>query len=165
MFLRFKKKTPISRLSEGVEAVVKGQVVGENKLTLSGSQTRCVYYDKISESFEHGPRGRGRRMWVPKNMEMRCSGFFIEDASGRVWVDGNTEGFDVQGGIQESGTLGKGHRKRYMAQMIRSGDKVIIGGLVSKPKASEPADLLVLRPNAKGLLKIIVRATVMTNDK
>jgi hypothetical protein len=156
MFSIFFKKTPISKLEEGKGALIEGEVVAREELSLSGSGTKCVYYDKMNESFEHGQRGRGRRMWVPTNMEKRSAGFFVKDESGRVWVVGDTDALDVQGGKRESGTIGKGNRKRYLAQMVQNGDKVRVKGLVSKPKGSEPADSLVIRPGAKGRLTVRV---------
>ncbi|MCP4677999.1 MAG: hypothetical protein GY854_21285 [Deltaproteobacteria bacterium] len=156
MFLGFKKKTRVSELKAGVEAIVEGEVVSRNVLTISGSGTRCVYYDKMNESFEVGARGRGRRMWVPKNLERRCAGFFIEDGESKVWVTNDTDGLEVAGGHQEGGVVGKKGRTRYTAQYIQGGDRVRIKGLVCEPKGADPADGLVLRPNRKGILKIKV---------
>ncbi len=157
MFFGFKKKTRTSELEAGAEAVVEGEVVARSELTISGSGTRCVYYDKMNESFEVGARGKGRKMWVPKNLERRCAGFFVDDGDGVVWVTSDTDGIEVVGGHQEGGTVGKKGRTRYTAQYIQGGDRVRIKGLVSRPKGADPADGLVLKPNKKGILKIKVR--------
>ncbi|MCP4600928.1 MAG: hypothetical protein GY847_10435 [Proteobacteria bacterium] len=156
MFRWFKSKTQVSDLLEGAEVAVEGRVVSRNELTLSGSKTRCVYYDKLNESFEVGARGRGRKMWVPKNLERRCAGFFVDDGSGQVWVTSDTEGLRVDGGKQESGAIGKKGSQRYSAQIIQNGDLVRIKALVSQPRGADPAHGFVLRPTKKGL-KVTVR--------
>ena len=155
MFSIFRKKTPVSSLKADKEAIVQGEVVAREEMSLPNSGTKCVFYEKMNESFIQGARGRGRRMWVPQNMEKRFVGFFVRDASGKVWVAADTDAIDVQGGKQESGFLGKGQKKRYFAKLIISGDKVVVRGVASEPKAAEPADCMVIRPDAKG--RIVVK--------
>ncbi len=158
MFLRLRRKTPITNIEIGVEAVVEGTVIARNELTLRGSETRCVYFDRLTESFEVGPRGRGRKMWVPKNMERKCSGFFVSDGKAQVWVTSNVDGLQVSGGKQEAGMIGKKGRQRYQAQFIQAGDTIRVRGLVTKPKGADPHDGFVLRADKKGRLGILVRS-------
>ncbi len=156
MFSLFRKKTPTSELQVGAEVVVEGEVVAQNELSLSGTGTKCVYYEKLNESFEVGARGRGRKMWVPKNLERRCAGFYLDDGSGRVWVRNDTDGVEVVGGKQESGVVGKKGRTRFTAQLVQNGDRVRLQGAVDEPKGADPAGGLVIKPNKKGFLKIKV---------
>ena len=157
MFLSLRKRTPIAELAEGDERVVEGTVVAERELTLPNSKLKCVWYYQLSESLEVGARGRGRRMWVPKNLQVKSEGFYIEDETGRVWIDAGHEGAEVTGGVEEAGQIGKKGRQRWLARLIRAGEVVRARGLVAKPKGAEPGDVLVIRPGRKGRLEILFR--------
>jgi len=157
MFLSLKKRTPIADLAEGEERVIEGKVAAKRDLTVPGTKLKCVWYYVLSESFEVGARGRGRRMWVPKNLQVKSDGFFIEDESGSVWVDAGCEGAEVSGGYEESGPIGKKGRQRYLARVIRVGDVVRVKGAASRSTGAEPGDTLVMRPGRKGKLEILYR--------
>jgi len=155
MFLRFKKKTRISELVEGLDTVIEGRVVARKELKLPASGTRCVFYEMSTESYKVGSRGRGRPMWLPERFEVKCTGFFVDDPSGRVWVKGEVEKMSVSGPRKEAGQMGQ--RRRYIARIIQQGDIVRIRGGVSKPEADERADVLMIGPDSKGSLEILVR--------
>jgi hypothetical protein len=157
MFLSLRKRTSIAELNEGDERVVEGVVVAERELTLPNTKLKCVWYYQLLEALEVGARGRGRRMWVPKNLQIKSEGFYVEDDSGRVWIDAGHEGAEVTGGVEEAGQIGKKGRQRYIARLIREGDVIRARGLVSKPKGAEPGDVLVIRPGRKGKLEILFR--------
>ncbi len=155
MFLRFRRKTRISELHEGLDAVIEGRVVADKELALPGAGTRCVFYEMSTESYGVGARGRGRAMWLPEKFEAKCAEFHVEDQSGRVLVKGGAENLSVSGLRRVSGPLGK--RRRYFARIMQQGDIVRIRGTVSGPVPSGPADVLVIGPNSKGKLEILVR--------
>lgn len=157
MFLSLKKRTKIAELAEGEERVVEGIANARKELTVPGTKIKCVWYYLLSEAFEHGPRGRGRRMWVPKNLQVSSDGFFVEDDTGQVWIDAGAKGAEVSGGVEESGMIGKKGRQRYLARVIRAGDRIRVRGAVARPKGAEPGDNLVLRPDRKGKLEILFR--------
>jgi hypothetical protein len=157
MFLSLRKRTRIAELVEGDERVIEGKVVAERELTLPNTKHKCVWYYQLLESLEVGPRGRGRRMWVPKNLQVNSDGFYVEDETGRAWIDAGNEGAEVSGGVEEAGPIGKKGRQRFLARMIRDGDVVRVRGLVAKPKGAEPGDVQVMRPGRKGRLEILFR--------
>lgn len=157
MFLRFRRKTAVSALREGDEAVVEGTVVARDDLSLPMTDVRFVYFDKLNESFVHGQRGGGRRLWIPQSQERRTTGFFLDDGAGKVWIAADGESYSVSGAKEVSAVFGKQNRSRYVATVIRAGDRVRARGVVSRPKAAEPADGFVLRPDPKGRLEILVR--------
>lgn len=153
----FVRKRPVDCLEEGKLAVVEGKVVVKSEITVNGSGTHCVYYDRFEEAYETPARGRGRALWIPKAFERRCAGFFVEDPSGRVWIPEGGEGLEVSGGAQELGRLGAKGKRRYSAQLVRAGDSVRVKGLVSKPMSAEPTEGFVIRGDAKGRLFVKVR--------
>jgi hypothetical protein len=160
LFLSLRRATRVADLQEGEERIVEGRVVGRRELTVPGTQLKCVWFYQLSESFEVGARGRGRKMWVPKNVQQKSEGFFIDDGTGRVWVAANEDGTEVSGGVEEAGMLGKKGKARYIARMIRGGDVVRVRGMVCGPKGAEPGDVQVLRPGRKGRLEILFRKAV-----
>jgi hypothetical protein len=119
MFLSLRKRTPVAELVAGEERIVEGKVVCQRELTVPGTKIKCAWYYLLSEAWQHGPRGRGRKMWVPKNVQVSSEGFFLEDESGRVWVDAGADGAEVSGGTEESDVVGKKGRQRYLARVIR----------------------------------------------
>jgi len=157
MFLSLRKRTPIADLVEGEERVAEGVVVAERELNLPNTKLKCVWYYQLLESLEVGARGRGRKMWVPKNLQVNSNGFYLEDESGRVWIDAGNEGAEVTGGVEEAGPIGKKGRQRFLARMIRAGDVVRVKGLVAKPRGAEPGDVQVMRPGRKGRLEVLFR--------
>lgn len=153
----FLRKSPVKDLQEGRVGLVEGRVVARSEITVNGSGTSCVYYDRLEEAYETPARGRGRALWIPKGYERRCAGFFVEDATGRVWIAQGHEGLEVNGGAREHGRLGKKGTRRYTAQLLRVGDKVRVRGLVDRPKAAEPTGTKVIRVDAKGRLVVRVK--------
>ena len=157
MFLKLKRRTDVGNLAQGDDRVVEGKVVAAREMTVPGTSTKCVFYFHLTEAWQHGPRGRGRKMWVPQNVRQKCEGFYLEDGTGRVWIAGDGETMDVQGGAEESGPIGKKGKGRYLARMIRVGDVVRVRGIVDNPRGAEPGDVLVMRPTKKGVLQIVFR--------
>jgi hypothetical protein len=156
MFMSLRKRTRIDDLADGKLVVVEGRVVARSELNIMGSDEKGVYFDRMNESFEKGQRGAGRRMWVPKNMERKSAGFFIDDGSGSVWIADDVDATVVSGGKQIGGVVGKKGRARFSAQVIQEGNNVRVRGVVSRAKGAEPSDGLVIRANAKGRLEILV---------
>jgi hypothetical protein len=149
MFLWLKSKTKIDALAAGEERVCEGRVVPKRELVVPGTQLRCVYYFQHVDKWDRGDRGRGRKAWYPVSAEEKAEGFFLEDATGRVWVAADDQRLAVAGGAEEMGPLGKKGTQRYIARLIRTGDVVRVRGLVDKPKAAEPGEVLVVRAGGK----------------
>jgi hypothetical protein len=157
MFLRFRKRTRIADLSEDRDAVIEGEVSGKKELALPHAGTPCVYFEIMTEAYRVAARGRGRPLWLPEGFDKKCSGFFIDDGTGRVWVRAEAEAIDVTGGTRVSDTVGRKGKRRYAACMIRSGDVIRLRGTVTRPKRDEPGDGLVIAPNARGRIEVLVR--------
>jgi len=94
LFLGLRRATKIADLAEGEERIVDGRVVGRRELTVPGTKLKCVWFYQLSESFEVGARGRGRKMWVPKNAQQKSEGFFVDDGTGQVWIAAREVGID-----------------------------------------------------------------------
>lgn len=158
MFLSWRKAQRIGSLAPGKDAIVEGSAAAsKGDIAAPGSGTRCVILESLGESFEIGPRGRGRRMWVPKSLDKRSAGFFVDDGTGKVWIPSDTEGVELIKGRQEVAVAGKKGYQRYLTSMICAGDTVRVAGSVDQPKKSEPADCLVIRPDKKGRVRVILR--------
>jgi hypothetical protein len=157
MFLRFRKRTRIADLAEDRVVVIEGEVSGKKELALPHAGTPCVYFEMITEAYRVAARGRGRPLWLPDGFDRKCSGFFLEDGTGRVWVRAEAEAIDLTGGTRTSDTVGRKGKRRYTAAMLRTGDLVRLRGTVTKPKKYEPEDVLVIAPDAKGRIEILVR--------
>jgi hypothetical protein len=157
MFLRFRRRTAISDLAEGCEAVIEGKVTAKTPLKVPHAGVPCVFFDVFMESYGVGARGRGRPLWLPVRAEVKCSGFFVEDETGKVWVAGDERSYSVSGCRQKAGIIGKSGRQRYVAKYFQEGDVVRIRGAISKPVKGQPPDVLVMAPGRKGRLEILVR--------
>lgn len=157
MFLRFRPRTKIENLTEDSEPVIEGQVISKETITVSGTKIRCVYYDKLKESYQKPVRGAGRKMWIPQGVEQRCAGFYVDDGTGRVWVPEKTDGLLVREGITTRGAEGKKGTRRYVAQLLRHGDTVRVKGAAQAPRGAEPDVKFSLRAGKKGKLEILVR--------
>ncbi len=149
MFLWLKSRTKIEALEDGALGVVEGRVVPARELGVPGTQIKCVYYHQIIDKWDRGERGRGRKMWIPINAEERVEAFYVEDATGRVWVAADAKHVDVSGAAEEIGPFGKKANQRFIARLIREGDVVRVRGAVTKAQGSEPGDVLVVRPGGK----------------
>jgi len=156
MFLKWRKKTPISRLVEGRMATVQGEIVASETLTLPITGTRCVFYDLLVEVYKKGPRGQGRPLWMPLNVERRCNGFYVDDGEGRVWVEGKPEAFFIKNCDHEAGEVPKHEFRRFSAWMLKDKRRIIVRGVVSKPEKGEPKDTLVLRADAGNIIEILM---------
>ncbi len=157
MFLRFRKRTPIKDLRENALVVVEGKVVAKGYLSAPGSRTRCVYHETMIERFGTGSRARGRAMWLPERFDRNQTGFFVEDKTGKVWVDDEVEDAYLTGGLDEMGPIGNTGRSRFAGRVVREGDLIRVRGVVSPRRKSEPEDVLVLRATDKGRMEILVR--------
>ncbi len=150
MFSLFRKKSRICDLEVGAEVTVEGRVSVPEPITVPGGGIRCACFFVLNEAWQHGARGRGRKMWVPVGAQVKCGGFFLDDGTGRVWIAA-CEGaeLDLVGGAEQSGELGKKGKGRYLARLVGDGALVRVRGEVARPKASEPGDGLVIRPGGK----------------
>ncbi len=157
MFLRFKKRTDVTKLTEGEEAVVEGVVEARREMTVPGTQTKCVLYYLLAEAWQYGPRGRGRKMWVPSNQQLKTEGFFVNDGTGVVWVASAQEGIDLRGGTEKTGPIGKKGKARYLCRIVEAGDTVRVRGMAQRPKGAEPAEGLVIRSLEKGGLQVMFK--------
>jgi hypothetical protein len=149
VFLWLKGKTKIEALQEGELCVVEGRVVADRELGVPGTQLKCVYYHQIVDKWDRGERGRGRKMWIPIHADEKAEAFTVEDATGRVWIAADAKSLDVSGAAEELGPYGKKGNQRFIARLIRVGDVVRVRGVVGKPMAAEPGELLVMRPGGK----------------
>jgi hypothetical protein len=149
MFLWLQRSTKVEALREGEERVVEGRVVPRHEIGVPGTQLKCVYYFQHVDKWDRGDRGRGRKAWYPVNAEEKAEGFFLDDGTGRVWVAADDPRRAVTGGAEESGPLGKKGKQRFIARLIRDGDVIRVRGVVNKPKAAEPGEVLVLRAGGK----------------
>ncbi|HUT76944.1 MAG TPA: hypothetical protein VM285_04620 [Polyangia bacterium] len=150
MFSLFTKKRKVSDLQLDAEVTVEGRVAAPESVSVPGAGIRCACYFVLNEAWQHGTRGRGRKMWVPTGAHNKCGGFFLDDGTGRVWVaacEGNE--LDLAGGTGQVGELGKKGTGRYLARIVADGARVRVRGVVSRPKASEPGEGLVIRPGGK----------------
>lgn len=159
LLLKLKKRTDVSALEDGAQVVVEGRISAPREMTVPGTQIRCLAYWLLTEAWQHGARGRGRKMWVPSNQQLRTEGFYLDDGTGKVWICGleAENGLDLIGGVASSGPMGKKGKARYMCRTISTGDLVRVQGSVGHPKGSEPGETLVVRPGAKGLMKVMLR--------
>ncbi len=158
MFLRFRRPTPAAEVAEGAAAIVEGQITAKTELAVPEGGPRCVWYDALYEAFGSGSRG-GRLLWMPERAETKCAGFFVEDASGKVWVpEDAAPHLDVRGGRRAGGPVGKDGRKRYVAHYLQAGDTVRLHGQVGRATGrKEPPGVRVLRPFEGGKLVVLVR--------
>ena len=89
--LRFLRPTPIAHLQgapAGRKVIIEGRVVAQQTLPLGVAHLACVWYDNLVESMKAGLRG-SRALWFVEKAECRFCGFWVEDASGRIWVGGD----------------------------------------------------------------------------
>jgi hypothetical protein len=155
MLLRFKLARRSTDLETGKPGVVKGTISCKRDVRLPHVGGTCVYFNMLVEGFGTGARGKGRPMWLPVRREVKCTEFFIEDASGRVLVTASKDCIDASGGRSASGMIGKKGNQRYEVRFIRDGDRVKVRGLVSDPRGAEPGDTPVIRPDEKGIIELL----------
>jgi len=157
LLLRMKKRTRVSDAAEGDVVVLEGKVAEGKAMTVPGTSVKCVAYWLLTEAWQHGARGRGRKMWVPSNQAMRTEGFYLDDGTGTIWVGGTEEALELIGGREEAGPMGKKGKARYFCRTIARGDTVRVQGTLDRPRGSEPGDSLVVRPGPKGILRVMLR--------
>jgi hypothetical protein len=157
MFMSFKKPAKINTLKKDIQQIIQGTVSVPREVTLPGTSVSCAAFWMMTEAWKRPDRGKGRKMWTPVDVKQETNGFFIEDDTGKIWVENNGNALDLRSGTQQSGRLGKKETSRFVARIINNGDIVRIQGIVSSPKAKEPQDTLVIRPGKKGLISIILK--------
>jgi hypothetical protein len=156
--LRFARRTPIAKAEGGI-AVIEGRVVPSEKLIpITGSDTRCVFLDVSFENFQTGSRGRGRAMWVPQEASEQIVGFFVEDDSGRVFVQADRATTEVRGGRRERGTTGKKATSRYVARYLAPGDVVRVKGEVAPTPKRSLGDRVVRAAKGGRMIVLFRRA-------
>lgn len=140
LFLRFRKTTPVSALAVGQAAIVEGKAVSDASIKVPGTDHDAVYHETVTEEFKAGIR-QGRAMWTPVAGDEELTPFWLEDASGRVFVNPlgrsprapSEPAVKVSGGRSERGE-GKRRGSRYITRYIAPGDVVRVRGLVAQPK-------------------------------
>ncbi len=158
MLILFRRRTPITRLSEGQVVVVEGKVEATTELSLPGSGARCVYYDIMIESFGQGARGAGRPMWLPMRTETKLAAFVLDDGGGKVMVSAKPENLRISGCRKQRGPYDKTGRQRYVASLLGAGETVRVRGLArAARKKGEHKGMLVIGPDLKGVIEIRVR--------
>jgi hypothetical protein len=160
MFFNFIPSKKISDVAAGSKAVIKGRVVIDKEVALPGTHISCAAFWMLKEEWKRPLRGKGRKMWTPVDVTQGCPGFYIEDESGKIWVEHNDNALDLRTGRDEMGQLGKKETSRFTARVIKNGDVVKIRGTATAPKAREPEGSLVLRPDSKGSITIILKKKV-----
>lgn len=155
MFFRFQKSKKISVLTSDFVHVISGKVITPKELKIPGTDVKCACYWMMTEAWKQPERKKGRKMWMPIGARQGSNGFFVEDNTGKIWVDGDANVLEIRNGWEDSGIVGKKGTRRFVSRSIQSGDVVKIRGTVCKAKGKEPGDCLVIRPDAKGVLSII----------
>lgn len=154
LFFRLRATKAISGLTAGVPAIVEGRVVARTTLNFSHTHEKCVYFANTESSFRLADRG-GRKLWLVDSFEQEQSGFWVEDATGRVYVPIQPRVLVVRGAALQQGDLSR--ERRWSAQLIREGDKVRIYGTPDAPSGKEPKETLALRPGPDGTVFVLVR--------
>lgn len=155
MFLNLQRAKKISSLTTDKVQVISGRVVAPEEVTVPGTNIRCACYWMLTEAWKTGARGRGRKMWVPAGTKTGNNGFFVENGTEKIWVCNTIDGLDIRNGWNDSGLIGKKGNQRFISRAIKNGDTIKIRGTISHPKGAEPAETLVVRPDAKGFISII----------
>jgi hypothetical protein len=157
--LRFLPPTPITRLQgvpPGRKVVVEGRVVAQQTLPLGVAHLACVWYDNLVESMKAGMRG-SRALWFVEKAECRFCGFWIEDATGRLWVGGDPREVNVRGAKRVTGAMNKTATERFTAHVIQPGTLVRVRGVLSAHERGDPGSEPVLRATTEHPVDIRVR--------
>ncbi|MBN2529561.1 MAG: hypothetical protein JXR76_24445 [Deltaproteobacteria bacterium] len=157
MFFAFQRSKKISMLENDSVQVITGKVLAPNEIKIPGTDIGCACYWMMTEAWKQPARKKGRKMWMPESSQQGSKGFFVEDATGKVWVVDNADVLELRSGWENSGRMGKKGTKRFVSRCIKSGDVVKIRGLITPAKGAEPGDCKVVRPNAKGMISILLR--------
>jgi hypothetical protein len=161
MFLSFRRKKKVSTLSTGETAVVEGKVRAVQQLSLPGPGTKCVYYELLVETYKKGERGGGRPLWFIERSERRCTGFFVNDGTGEVYVDCSAEKVTMNGGYELVGMLDNKGRKRFSSRIVREGDTVRLRGAVTESSEKISKGFLSIVPDRKGRLEMNAKPTAI----
>jgi hypothetical protein len=164
MFLSFRKKTKVASLCKDDTAVVEGKVRATQQLSLPGPGTKCVFYELLVETYKKGERGGGRPLWFPERSERRCTGFYVGDDTGEVYVECSAEKLILNGGYEVSGLLDSKGRKRFSARLIREGDTVRLRGVVTESSGRISKGILSITPDHKGRIELIAKPTAGKPD-
>jgi hypothetical protein len=149
------KKT--DELQEGARCSVTGVVACDKQITVPGTQHKCAFYWVLTEVWDHGARGRGRKMWIPEKAEQGCAEFWIEDDKGKVLVENKPVETELKGGWSETGLIGKKGKHRYTARLIKPGDTVKVTGVVTPLKRGKAEISFSLAPSEKRALVLKVK--------
>jgi hypothetical protein len=164
MFLSFRRKKKVSALCTGETAVVEGKVRAVQQLSLPGPGTKCVYYELLVETYKKGERGGGRPLWFPERSERRCTGFYINDGTGEVYVDCSAEKVIMNGGYEIVGMLDSKGRKRFSSRIVREGDTVRLRGAVTESSGRISKEILSIIPDRKGRIEMNAKPTAVEPD-
>lgn len=157
MFLSFRKKTKISEINNGSTVVIEGTVRPAREMTLPNEGSKCVYFEMLTEVYKKGERGMGRPLWFIEKLDRKCSGFYVSDGTGEVFVEGPPESITLTGGFEAGGMLDKKGKRRFSARLIREGDTVRLRGKAAAPSAAVPKGVVVIEPDKKGRLEMIAK--------
>jgi hypothetical protein len=158
-FLRFRRPTPASQLTDaapGRSVIVEGKVVAHQTLPLGVAHLACVWYDNLVETMKAGMRG-SRALWFVERAECRFAGFFVEDASGRVWVTGDPRELEIRGARRMTGAMDKQGTERFTAHVLQPGMTVRVQGVVAGREKGDQGPGAVLRATPRAPVSIWVR--------
>jgi hypothetical protein len=158
--LRFLRPTPIAHLQgapAGRKVIIEGRVVAQQTLPLGVAHLACVWYDNLVESMKAGLRG-SRALWFVEKAECRFCGFWVEDASGRIWVGGDPREVNVRGAKRVTGAMNKAATERFTAHVIQPGAVVRVRAVLNAHERGDPGSEPVLRATAEHPVDIRVRA-------
>lgn len=157
--LRFRRPTPASALTDappGRTVLIEGRVVAQQTVALGVAQLACVWFDNLVETMKAGMRGT-RALWFVERAECRFTGFFVEDATGRVWVGGDPRELTVKGAKRLTGSMDKQGTERFTAHVIQPGMRVRVTGVLAAREKGDPGQVPVVRATAQSPAQVLVR--------
>ncbi len=153
LFFRFRRTTPVAKLTVGQPAIVEGKVVAKTWVTLPYAEQKGVFYALTQSTFRLSERG-GRRLWLVESFDQQQSGFWVEDGTGRLYVPIQPRHFNVRGGVMLQGDVSP--TRRWSAQLIKEGDRIRVYGTPDKPSGKEPKENLALRPSPEQAIQVLI---------
>ena len=155
MFLSLQRSKKMTSLVKDSVQVVTGKVTAPKQVKIPGTDIDCACYWMMVEAWKQPARKKGRKMWMPESSQQGSNGFFVEDATGKIWVADDAKVLELRSGWENSGRMGKKGTRRFVSRCIKTGDIIKIRGTVTAAKGAEPAGCMVLRPDSKGFISII----------
>lgn len=160
--MRLRKRTRMADLVVGSLVTVEGEVRSENRVAIPGAGVSCVYYTLLQEVLKSGSRGRGRPLWFVEKLEAKCFAFTVSDGTGVVEIREPGESIRVENGHHQAGYAQKKRNRRYAADFIRTGDRLLIRGQVKGTEQTKEGPLFILVAPPKKALSILVTRRVLS---